>query len=207
MIGNVVISSSSLSPGESVSGTGTYTITQSDLDDGNVTNVAYATAIYDNEPVVSNKDTEIVNAIQDVSIYLDKSSDPETYDSVGDVITYGYNVTNTGNVEILGDINVTDDVIGNVVISSSSLSPGESVTGTGTYTITQSDLDSGNVTNVAYATAIFDDKPVKSNEDTETVNAVQDASISLDKTADPSTYDSVGDVISYATMLLTPETL
>ncbi|MEZ5335500.1 MAG: hypothetical protein R2741_09790 [Methanolobus sp.] len=197
VIGLITISSSSLAPGESVTGTGTYSITQSDLDNGNVTNVAYATAVFGDKEVRSNEDTETVIAIQDTELLLDKTATPETYDSVGDVITYTYKVTNNGNIVITGDITVVDDMIGSIIIPSTTLSPGESVTGTGTYTITQFDLDNRKVTNVAYATAVYDGDEVISNIDTETVNAVQDASICLKKIASPETYDSVGDIITY----------
>ena len=40
---------------------------------------------------------------------LDKSASPATYDSVGDVISYSYLVTNTGNVRFAGPVTVADD--------------------------------------------------------------------------------------------------
>ena len=41
-----------------------------------------------------------------------KIATPDTYDSVGDIITYNYNVNNTGNVNITGPIDVTDNITG-----------------------------------------------------------------------------------------------
>ena len=59
--------------------------------------------------------------------------------------------------------------------------------------MTQADLDAGLVTNVATAHADGTD----SNEDTETVNADQNPSLTISKEADVTSYDSVGDVITY----------
>ena len=71
--------------------------------------------------------------------------------TVGQNITYSYNVTNSGNVNITGPINVTDDRIGTILITNENLIPGQNVTGTANYTVTQADIDSGSVTNEAVA--------------------------------------------------------
>ncbi|MEO5575625.1 MAG: hypothetical protein ABIR67_07085 [Gaiellaceae bacterium] len=186
-----------LDPGEAVTCSARYSITQADLNSGSVTNVAKASAA----GVESNEDTETVNAVQSRTLSLVKSALPATYDSVGDSIAYSYLVTNTGNVRLAGPVTVADDkatvtcpnvnTIGNL---DSFLDPGEAITCSASYSITQVNLNSGSVTNIAKASAAG----IDSNEDTETVNAVQDRELTLDKTATPSSYDSVGDVISYS---------
>src|SRR5690606_35368215 len=74
------------------------------------------------------------------------------YNAVGDVITYDIVVTNTGNVTI-DNIVLTD---ANAVIPAGeenigTLDPAESATITVTHTVTQTDLNSGSVSNQATA--------------------------------------------------------
>ena len=168
-VGNL---NASLDPGESITCTASYTITQADLNSGSVTNVATAHAGGTN----SNQDTETVTAVQTKTLSLVKSATPSTYSTVGQSISYSYLVTNTGNVRLAGPVTVADDkatvtcpAVSTVGNNDSFLDPGEAVTCTASYTITQADLNSGSVTNVAKASAAG----IDSNEDTETVTAVQ----------------------------------
>ncbi|HSF81326.1 MAG TPA: DUF5666 domain-containing protein [Anaerolineales bacterium] len=165
----------SLAPGESLTCTASYTITQADLDAGSVTNIASATADNDGNPVTSNEDTATVYStlVSDTGLVLDKSASPTEFDAVGDVIVYTYVVSNTGTEPINGPFSVTDDKISAVDCSSApaSLGTGESFTCTASYTILPEDLDAGSVTNVAYATADNVGVPLTSNTDTETVTS------------------------------------
>jgi PKD repeat protein len=58
---------------------------------------------------------------------------------------------------------VTDDKV-TVTISSGTLAPGRSVVGTGTYAITQADIDAGSVNNIASATGTFNAQTVTSKQ-------------------------------------------
>ena len=193
-VGNL---NANLDPGESITCTASYTITQADLTSGSVTNVAKAHA----GGIDSNQDTETVTAVQTKTLSLVKSASPSTYSTVGQSISYSYLVTNTGNVPLAGPVTVTDDkatvtcpAVSTVGNHDSFLDPGESITCTATYTITQADLNSGSVTNVAKAHA----GGIDSNQDTETVTAVQTKTLSLVKSAAPLTYSTVGQSISYS---------
>jgi uncharacterized repeat protein (TIGR01451 family) len=111
-----------------------------------------------------------------------------------DTITYAFEVRNTGNVD-LTNVRVTDPLTGLVLSGSpiASLAAGATDTTsiTGTYTITQSDVNDGNVTNQATVTGtppsgpdVTDDSDNDSpTEDDPTVTPLtQTPSIALIKT-------------------------
>jgi hypothetical protein len=181
-----------LDPGASLTCTASYTITQADLDAGLVTNTAFAT----NGTVTSPSDSETVTAVQNPALTIAKSASPGTYDSAGEVISYSYLVTNTGNVTFVGPVTVSDDKA-TVTCPPGGLAPGASMTCNASYNITQADLDAGSVTNIARASANGTD----SNEDTETVTANQNPGLSLVKTATPTTYSTAGQVIGYSYLI------
>ena len=95
----------SLDPGEAITCTASYSITQADLNSGSVTNVATAHAGGTN----SNQDTETVTAVKSPALTLVKSATPATYSAAGQTISYSYLVTNSGNVSLAGPVTVTDD--------------------------------------------------------------------------------------------------
>lgn len=122
------------------------------------------------------------------------TTNPNTYDAVGDVLTYDILVKNTGNVP-LSNIAVSDPGATLSSTSISSLAPGASATVTASYTVKQADLDAGSFTNTATAGIIYNNVPVTATA-SETVNATQVESLSLTKTADKQSYN-LGDLITY----------
>ena len=191
----VTISGTTLAPGASVTGTGTYTIKQDDITAGSVTNSAFATGKNGKITVTSNTVTATVTAIQSPAINLTKIAKPTTYKKVGQVIKYTYTVTNLGNVPI-SDIAVADNKT-TVTIKNGTLAPGKSVKGTGAYTITQDDITAGSVTNTATATGTFNGSTVTTNTETVTVTAEQTKALKIKKTADTKTYNTTGQTINY----------
>ncbi len=193
----------SLAPGESVTCTASYTIAQADLDAGSVTNLAAGHGFWGTTPIDSDTDTETVTATQTPKLTLVKTASPTTYDAVGDIISYSYLLTNSGNVTLSGPFTVTDDKATDEACPATptSLAPGESVTCTASYTIMQADLDAGSVTNVAAGHGFWGTTPIDSDTDTETVTATQTPKLAIVKTASPTTFDAVGDIINYSYLL------
>src|SRR5690606_13982743 len=99
----------SLAPGDAITCTASYTITQDDLDDGTVTNIATGQASFAGNAVTANQASETVAALQNPELSLEKVANPLIYDKVGDIISYEYELTNSGNVTLAGPVTVTDD--------------------------------------------------------------------------------------------------
>jgi LPXTG-site transpeptidase (sortase) family protein len=122
--------------------------------------------------------TNELTAVPALSIV--KSVTETTYDVVSDVLHYSYLVTNTGNVTLSGPFTVTDDrSTDEACPATANLAPTASITCTASYTVTQADLDSGSVTNIASAHGTFGGNPVDSGNDSETVTADQNPTLSL----------------------------
>jgi gliding motility-associated-like protein/uncharacterized repeat protein (TIGR01451 family) len=195
----------SLAPGEDATFTAEYIITQADLDAGSVINSATAEGeTVDGSPVTSLSSTSTILANQTPSLSLSKAAFPTIYSNVGEVITYTFEVENTGNVTI-EDVDIQDSMLGlspisplSPLTSPVSLAPGEDATFTAEYIITQADLDAGSVINSATAEGeTVDGSPVTSLSSTSTILANQTPSLSLSKAAFPTIYSNVGEVITY----------
>ncbi|WP_200977694.1 gliding motility-associated C-terminal domain-containing protein [Echinicola sp. 20G] len=191
-----------MAPGDVEEFTSTYTISQVDLDQGNVTNTATAVGVDPEGASISDSDFVEINAIQEPSISLEKSTEATTYDSVDEVIFYTLLVTNTGNVS-LEEVTVRDPLTG-YVENVGTLVPGESRTLTTTYTVTQADLDKGLITNRATVVGVDPIDQRVSDEAAVSIEANQLIEIGLDKKASPKTYSQVGQEITY-TLTVTNE--
>jgi LPXTG-site transpeptidase (sortase) family protein len=191
----------SMAPGASITCTASYTITLADLNAGSVTNIASAT----NGTVTSPTDTETVTAVQNPALTLVKSiTSGIPYDSVGDILSYSFVVTNAGNVSLAGPVTVADNratdescpavtTVGNL---DGNLDPGEDLTCTASYAVTPGDLNNGSVTNTASATA----DGTNSNTDSQTASAVSIVDPAVTKSGDPSTA-SIGDTIVFTLVI------
>ncbi|QIG39556.1 DUF11 domain-containing protein [Microbacterium sp. 4R-513] len=197
-----------LAPGASTTCTAEYTVTQEDLDHGRVDDTATATGTPPGAaaPVVSPEDSVSIPVDATASITLDKTADRTTIDEVGQIVTYSFLVTNTGELT-LHDIVVSDQQLapagslnGPVTCPETTLEPLESTTCTATYTVTQADLDHGRVDDTAAAQGIppDDGAPVVSAPDQVSIPVTgQVPSISIEKSADLEEITAVGDVVTY----------
>ena len=152
------LNATTLKPGEQAVGTGSYTTTQSDYDNGSVVNTV---TVY-NGTTPLNQTQATINAINKTpALTLVKSANPRDYSTEEQTITYTYTVTNSGNVDISAPITVTDDKFGTISIQGSGiLGPCSSAQNTYSYRITQADINNSYVTNSAFATGSFNSKPV-----------------------------------------------
>jgi uncharacterized repeat protein (TIGR01451 family) len=183
-----------LAPNATITCTGTHTVTQADLDAGKFDDTACANATGAQQ--VCADDT--VPASQNPHLAITKSANPTTYNAAGQVITYTIVATNDGNVTLSG-VTVTDnpalDGFSCVPPNGSSLAPGDSMTCTGTHTITQADVDAGHFDDVA----CVDDGDGGAAEQCapNTVTGEKNPQLAITKSASPTTYNAVGQVITY----------
>ncbi|SDD82047.1 conserved repeat domain-containing protein/gliding motility-associated C-terminal domain-containing protein, partial [Algoriphagus faecimaris] len=193
----LVINVGTLQPGESTSVDTSYEVDQVDVDNGSVTNEASVTGespnAGDDDPTATDTVTTPITPVP--SINLIKSADKDAVSEAGELITYTLTATNTGNVT-LSDVTITDPLTGLEEVIET-MAPGEVVELTTTYTVTQEDLDSGEIVNVAVAEGQSPDETPVSDEATETVESLQLPAIEMVKTSDTDEIQAAGQVIIY----------
>jgi gliding motility-associated-like protein/uncharacterized repeat protein (TIGR01451 family) len=185
----------SLAPGEEQDYTEVYKVTQADLNTGSIVNTATASGKDPENNTVTDDDEVTINASLTTGLSLTKSASPETFSSVGEVITYSIVVENTGNVTI-STITVSDPLTG-MNRNIASLAPGNKADFTETYNITQADINSGSVTNTATASGQDPGGQTVNTTGSATVTAVLNQSLSISKNASSESFSSAGDIITY----------
>jgi uncharacterized repeat protein (TIGR01451 family) len=167
LVGTVSCPVTTLAPGASTTCTGAITLTQALINAGSITNTATATGTPPAGPNVSdisgtanNNDTQTVTPIPSApDVTLVKTAGAPTVSGgalptitdAGDTITYNFLVTNTGNVA-LNPIVVDDPTTNPVTCPVNLLAPNASTNCTASYTLTQTDIDAGEVSNTATVT-------------------------------------------------------
>ncbi|GAB2588407.1 hypothetical protein GCM10009593_29220 [Microlunatus antarcticus] len=149
----------SLAAGASTTCTATYTVTQADVDAGRVVTTAVASGTGPTGRAVgSNSDTETTLTGGRGELALDKTAGPvvdadnDKRLDAGDTVAYSFAITNRGTLTLTG-VRVVDALLPATACPQTTLAPGATVTCTGTYVLTQADLDGGTLTNTATATA------------------------------------------------------
>ncbi len=195
-ITGLAVTPSTLEPGETGTVQATYTVSGDDVNAGSIYNVATATGTPPVGDDVTDTDDETVTH-QTASIHLDKSAAPQTYDAVGDVVTYTFTVENTGEVT-LTNVKIDDPTLGitGLAVTPSTLEPGQTGTVQATYTVSGDDVNAGSIYNVANATGTPPVGDDVTDTDDETVTH-QTASIHLDKSSHCSTCVIAGQRITY----------
>ncbi|WP_214720505.1 MucBP domain-containing protein, partial [Exiguobacterium sp. s149] len=102
---------------------------------------------------VNNETNVITNTlVEEAEISLVKASEEEAFTQAGDIVTYTFEVTNTGNVP-LSNIQVVDPKVGKEVeLDVTTLNPGELALGSVQYTVTAEDVEAGTIVNTASVT-------------------------------------------------------
>ena len=132
--------------------TGTYSVTQANVDAGKVTNIATATATGAATKTVTRETG--VDQVQGLT--LEKTTTDSGFDEAGDELDYSYKVTNSGTVTLTGTLEIDDDRMASADITcptvpATGLALRAFLTCTGSYTVTQADVDEGEVENTATA--------------------------------------------------------
>ncbi|WP_237066694.1 beta strand repeat-containing protein [Loktanella sp. M215] len=189
----------------------TYTVTQADIDRGEIENtVTVAGDTTRGTPATQTATLSVKGPDQLPALELVKSvTSGAPFDAVGDTITYDYVVTNRGNTTLTSPIRVADDrtTVTCPALAVGGLSPGAALTCIATYPVTQADLDAGDVTNTAtarvsqrvQASATYPDglAVVTSAPDSVTVDADQQPALTITKRIRPgtaATFDAPGDL-------------
>ena len=151
------VTPSTLAPGEVGTATASYRVTPADGEAGQVLNTAIGRGTPPSGNPVEDEDDHIVDVPRRPptpprpGIELDKSG-PATAQP-GDVITYRFRATNAGRTT-LTNVYITDARLGIdvLLVSPSTLRPGESGTASATYTVTARDAAAGRIRNTAVVT-------------------------------------------------------
>jgi uncharacterized repeat protein (TIGR01451 family) len=174
----------------------TYTVQITDLP-GPLINIGVVTGTAAIQPwqVASATTQETINLSNEPSITVTKSANVNTIE-VGEIVTYTYQTTNSGNA-LLTNISGTDDRLGPISFSSNILEPTQSAIGILTYTIQPTDLP-GPLTNTVTVSGTTTSEPITSVSASvaETVNLTSTPALGVTKRANVNTAQ-VGQTITY----------
>jgi len=138
-----------------------------------------------------------VNPLSNPELSVSKTASVDTFEQVGDTITYAIVVENTGNV-VISDIEIADLYTGDrwLIVS---MEASQVETFAVDYIIRQYDMDNGGVENTVKAIGFDPEGNLISATDTETVTAIGlSAQFNVSKQANTQTYSTFGQVILYS---------
>ncbi len=207
-------STTTLAPNQRATFSGTYTVTQTDFDNGTVVDNATATGTPPSgPPVTGTSNTVTVDESSAPGIAVTKAASPTSVTAAGQIVTYTYTVVNTGNVTlIVGVDDIPQAPAGGVTPICQSLSSptgtcsgptttlrvGQIATFTGTYTVRQGDIDHGSIRDTAVAKGVPPaGPPVFDTSNPVTITGVELPSLSIGKSANPTTVTAAGQNVAY----------
>ena len=142
-----------LAPNKTCELEGIYTVTQVDKDAGDVVNVASVVAGELPKPLETTLITPLIqNFKPTLTKMLSRLTDRDESGGItaGDLLTFTVNLDNDGDTT-LTQVRLGDDRIKPNSESCAKVLPGESCELVGSYKVTQADMDSGNIVNIATA--------------------------------------------------------
>ena len=186
----------------------TYTTVQADVDrdmgtNGGVINTVDVSAqpATPGAPAATDTfDLLVLGPMQEPAFTRAKAADQTGFAAVGDVLTYRYTVTNSGNVTLTAQPTVTGSRIDPVTCAAINLGllPDATLECTGSDTVTQADLDAGSVVNLASVTSGKVPVGGPTASTTETVLAVRNPLMEMTKSPSITADAQVGDIITYS---------
>jgi uncharacterized repeat protein (TIGR01451 family) len=184
----------SLAPNATVTCTANYAVKQADLGAVSITNIATASG-GGAGPSAPASATVTKRAS---ALTLTTSANPTTYDQAGQQITFSYVITNSGGSALGPDqFRVTDTLISATPFAcglpNTTLAPNATTTCSAIYTITQADVNAVSVSNLANATG----GGVSTTQAASTTINKATKAIALTTTANPPTYNQVGQQITF----------
>ena len=194
-----------LAPGAQIVCTGSYMLTQADLNAGQVANTA--TTDSDQTPPTQAGKTVPLPQAPALELVKEGALDPTVVApanraDVGDRVDYTLTATNVGNVTLTG-VAVADPKLATLVCAPpqpATLQPGAQIVCTASHTLTQADLNGGVVSN----TATGDSDQTAPTTATETVPLPQAPALTVDKQGvldmtlvPPTDRPDVGDTVAY----------
>ncbi|MEX5633930.1 hypothetical protein AB1460_15135 [Parafrankia sp. FMc2] len=184
--------------------TAQYTTTQADVVAGGVANTVFAMGERAEGAIITRRTTAAVPYTGSApALRLSKIPSPTTFTSPGQVITYGYRITN-GAVEVSG-VSLVDDRLGAVACPATSLPPGGTMDCLAQYTATEGDITAGSIQNTATVTANPPaGPPVTATAGTEVVAMPAAGAIALEKVGLSETFTAAGETITYVYRVRNP---
>ena len=194
-----------LAPNATTTCTATYSSTPADFDAGSIQNSATVSGRTPANGLVTSAPSSVtVTARSAPALTLTKTASPTSVTTPGQLVTYAFVVTNTGNVT-LTDVAVADTLTApagpalTVTCPATTLAATDTMTCTATYAVTQADLDSGTIANSATVSGTAPNGvPVTSPASTAVISAAAAGALTIVKTASPTTITTIGAPVTYS---------
>jgi uncharacterized repeat protein (TIGR01451 family) len=189
-----------LKPGDVVECVASYTVTQADVDRGDIVNAAWATS----GTYTSNRDEVTVSITADKTkgMSVTKTASPMVVDTVGTTVNYTITVVNTGAATLTNIVIHDEFSVPGVSLNAqcdpaklAELKPAEQLVCTASHVVTQADVDRGDLKNSAWATSgNYTSDP---DEVIVVITADKTKGLTVTKTASPMVVDTVGVPVNF----------